>query len=241
MQLFAPKSYDGTPIHLPKSSKRSVRWLPQIGDIFPNFQIASTDGPIEFWSWAEGSWILLFSHPEAKTPVCTTELGELASNQAEFKATGAKVLGLSPSPINVQQEWHSDIEAIYNAKVWFPTASDPNGELASLFGMKHRHEHPDAPIRKSFILDPQLRIRVIFEYPVCVGRSVEETIRVIQALKMHDDTGFAIPSDWYEGDPLVVPSELADADVMTLVGSPPVIVLPYLRMAFGKERKGAAG
>lgn len=231
MQLFAPRNYDGSVLNLPPSYERRLKWLPQIGDTFPDFKVNTTHGPIQFWNWAEGSWVFLFSHPEANTPVCSTEIGALACNEAEFRHLNTKVLGLTRSTLKEQITWHKDVSRIYKTDIWFPTAADPKGRLSSIFGMQHRKEHEQWPIRKSFIIDPSLRIRLIFEYPIFVGRSVEETLRVIEALQLHNRTGFATPADWFGGDPVLVPEDASEADVIRELGVRSVNVLPYLRVA----------
>ncbi|WP_235917110.1 redoxin domain-containing protein [Maritimibacter harenae] len=81
-------------MRIPQSFRRRVKWLPQIGDVFPEFHVNSTVGHLKFHDWAEGSWVLLLSHPAAHTAVCTTELGSIAVNWPEFQALGVKVLGL---------------------------------------------------------------------------------------------------------------------------------------------------
>ncbi|WP_167733385.1 peroxiredoxin [Thioclava nitratireducens] len=230
-QFFAPKDSTGRPIRLPVAYRRTVKWLPKIGDIFPNFRLPSTQGDIDFWPWAEGNWVLLFGHPAANTAVCTTEIGALAQNEKAFRRLGAKVLGLTGSSVDEQLSWHADIEKLYGARVWFPTAADIGGDFASLFGMVHEKEHQSWPVRKSFLLDPQMKIRMIFEYPIYVGRSVEETLRVIEAVKLHSSTGLATPSDWFEGDPVIIPDTMEEAEVQRLVGNRWGYVLPYLRVA----------
>lgn len=170
-QFFAPRGANNAVTDLPKAYRRSVKWLPRIGDIVPNFVLPSTQGDIDFWSWAEGHWVLLFSHPAAKTPVCTTEIAALAAMRKDFEKLGTKVLGLTGSSVDEQLEWHKDIESLYNTSVWFPTMADEGGGFASLFGMVHEKESETWPVRKSFVLDPQMKIRMIFEYPVFVGRS----------------------------------------------------------------------
>jgi thioredoxin-dependent peroxiredoxin len=237
MHLFAPRNYDGSVLHLPMGYQRKVKWLPQIGDIFPDFKIDTTEGPLEFWNWAEGSWVFLFSHPEAYTSVCSTELGALARTADEFRGLNTKILGLTRSSIESQLVWHEDIARLFKSKVWFPTAADPDGRLSTLFGMQHKIEHDIWPIRKSFIIDPSLRIQLIFEYPLFVGRSVDETLRVIEALQLHSRTGFATPADWCGGDPVLVPEDVPEEDVIREIGVRSVNLLPYLRVARQPSRQ----
>lgn len=237
MQLFAPRNYDGSVLNLPLGYQKKVKWLPQIGDIFPDFKVNTTQGPLQFWKWAEGSWIFLFSRPEACTPVCSTELGALAWNEPEFRNLNTKVLGLNCSTVELQITWHNDIAKVYKSQIWFPTAEDSKGQLSTLFGMNHKNEHDKWPIRKSFVIDPSLRIRLIFEYPIFVGRSVEETLSVIEALQLHNRTGFATPADWFGGDPVLVPEEASEAQVIREVGMRSVNVLPYLRVAYWNSKR----
>ncbi|RXV58061.1 peroxiredoxin [Roseovarius sp. A46] len=231
IQIFTPRNVDGSPINVPMGYRRKVKWLPQIGDIFPNFKVATTQGDLNFWDWAEGSYTFLFSHPAAKTPVCTTEIAALARAEACFERLETNVLALTGSSMQEQLEWHDDIRQDFQARVWFPGAEDKGGHLAKLFGMRHEKEHATWPIRKSFILDPQMRVRMIFEYPVFIGRCVDETLRVITALQLHDRTGFATPGDWYEGDAVIVPEDIPEAQVLRELGVQSRQVSPYLRVA----------
>lgn len=240
VQLFVPIGADGSIMRLPREYRRSVKWLPQIGDIFPNFSVNTTQGLLTFWPWAEGSWTLLFSHPAARTPVCTTELGAISVLEKDFAELGLKALGLTAAGLSEQSAWHREIEDLYGADVWFPTASDPAGELARLFGMRHEKEHPNHPIRKSFILDPQMRIRMIFEYPMFVGRSIEETLRVVDALQVREKTGASTPSDWCLGDAVIIPEDLPETAVLRHFGTRSRKVLPYLRVANTKKEPPTA-
>jgi peroxiredoxin (alkyl hydroperoxide reductase subunit C) len=240
-QFFVPKNADGSRMRLPSEYRRRVKWLPQIGDIFPNFIAETTQGEIDFWSWAEGDWVFLFSHPAAKTPVCTTEIGALAGSRDGFEALGAKAFGLTGSTVAEQLEWYDDVEGLYHSGVWFPSAADPDGHLASLFGMCHRKEHEKWPIRKSFIIDPAMRIRMIFEYPLFVGRSIDETLRVIDALQTQDCYDVALPSDWIDGDPLIVPPDMPEETVRETLGQSSEMIFPYLRVVDGRGPGAARG
>ncbi|MEQ8899798.1 MAG: redoxin domain-containing protein [Roseovarius sp.] len=236
IQFFSPRGADGRNMRIPSAYRRSVKWLPRIGDTFPNFVADTTQGELDFWDWSENSWTFLFSHPAARTPVCTTELGAISGNKSDFNALGVKVLGLTGSTIEEQRDWHTEIEAFFDTDVWFPTAADPGGQLAALFGMRHDQEHKTWPIRKSFILDPQMRIRMIFEYPIFIGRSIEETLRVVEALQLRDRTGAATPADWQELDPVIIPDTRCELDVFRDFGTDSQYLLPYLRVVQGDAR-----
>lgn len=185
---------------MPAAYMRKKHWAPQIGDIFPDFVASTTQGQIRFFDWAEGSWCFLFSHPIAFSPVCTTEMIALANAIDEFQACNAKILGFTASSLAEQRAWHQDIESRFGYPIDFPTVEDVDGQFAEAFGMHHPKESTNWPIRKSFILDPQMRIRMIFEYPLYVGRSTDEVLRTIEALQAVDAHGIATPADWYPGE-----------------------------------------
>lgn len=199
------------PVRVPAGYRKSVAWLPRIGDIVPDFVAKTTRGNLTFHDWAEGRWTLLFSHPAAFTPVCSTEIAALAADQDEFDARNVQILGMSGSSLDEQRIWDADLERIFKVQIRFPMAEDPTGELAATFGMVHEHESDALPMRKTLIIDPSLKVRMIFEYPMLVGRSTSETLRVIDALQANDKHGLATPSDWTPGDKLVFPPGTSDA------------------------------
>ena len=192
-QFFNQNDPDEKIIRIPAACQRTVKWLPQIGEIFPDFTIATTQGEIRFWDWAPGNWVHLFSHPAAYTPVCTTELASIAAYQQAWDDNGIKHLALTGSPVEEQRTWHDEIEEFFDVSVEYPGGYDPDLRLSRNFGMLHDKESSACVIRKSFILDPAMRVHMISEYPLFVGRNIDELLRVIRALQLRAETGAATP------------------------------------------------
>lgn len=230
IQFFTPRGPGNEVLKLPSSLRKTVKWLPQIGDLFPDFAVETTQGTLQFWDWAEGSWVHLFSHPAAFTPVCTTELASLASYSESWSANGIKNMALTGSPLEEQAAWHAEIEHLFDVRVDFPGAYDPGMRLARIFGMMHDKESTEWPIRKSFLIDSAQRVRMIFEYPVFVGRNTDEVLRVIKAMQLRDRTGAATPADWYDGEMAIIPDERSEAAVIREFGMGSTRLRPYLRV-----------
>lgn len=242
VQFFSFHPSDKTRLFLPNAYRRSVPWVPRIGDIFPNFEADTTVGRLRFFDWAEGGWTYVFSHPAARTPICTTELVALAAAKRDFARRNIKLLGLSGSTLEDQHDWHADILRLFGVQVDVPFVADTSGKMARAFGMIHDKEATDWPIRKSFIIDPLFRVRMIFEYPVHVGRSTDEILRVIDAARANDRTGLAVPADWIPGDDLVYAEDRTDAEMVAQYGKHFVRLTDYLgvvRSSFWKSREQA--
>ncbi len=231
IQFFAPRGPGNEMIRLPAALRRTVRWLPQIGDLFPDFRVETTMGDLNFWDWAEGSWIHLFSHPAANTPVCTTEMASIVALSDEWRAADVRHLALSGSPIDEQRAWHGDIAGLFGLEVDFPCAHDPGLHLSRLFGMMHEKSDSARPIRKSFVVDPAMRVAMLFEYPSFLGRNFEEVLRVIRALQLRAETGAATPADWQGGDMVIIPDNRPESEVIRQFGTGSERLLPYLRVA----------
>jgi alkyl hydroperoxide reductase subunit AhpC len=109
----------------------------QLGQLAPDFEQESTHGKIRFHEWLGNSWCVLFSHPKDFTPVCTTELGEVARLRKQWEARNVKVIGLSVDPVDSHQEWESDIEATQGHAVNFPMLADADQKVSQLYNMIH--------------------------------------------------------------------------------------------------------
>ena len=184
---------------LPVANKNMVRWVPKPRGNFSDFQASTTKGPLRFFNWVDGHWCFVFSHPAAFTAVCTTKIVALAAAYEDFAARGVKLLGFTASSLENQRDWHHDILKKFDFHVNFPTVDDQAGFFARTFGMVHENESTSGPIRKSFVLNSKMRIRMIFEYPIYVGRSTDEVLRTIDALQAVDEHDIATPADWRPG------------------------------------------
>jgi peroxiredoxin (alkyl hydroperoxide reductase subunit C) len=102
----------------------------RLGDKAPDFEANTTHGPIKFSTWANGQWVILFSHPADFTPVCTTEFVGFAKNAETFAKKGVKLIGNSIDSIYSHIAWVRDIEKNNNVKIPFPVIADLDQKVA---------------------------------------------------------------------------------------------------------------
>ena len=179
----------------------------QLGDTAPDFKQDSTDGPISFHDWAGDSWVVLFSHPKDFTPVCTTELGEVARLKPEFDKRNAKVIGLSVDPLEDHNAWCGDIEETQGSALNFPLLADADRSVSQAYGMIHPNADNTLTVRSVFVIDPNKKIRLTITYPASTGRNFDEILRVIDSLQLTDGYKVATPVNWKDGqDVIIVPS-----------------------------------
>lgn len=191
----------------------ALRSIPRIGETAPDFTAATTRGEITFSNWQEGKWTLLFSHPADFTPVCSTELAELARRNAEFEKHGVKLIGLSVDSIHSHLAWTQNLQKIMDVKIPYPIIADSNRTVSQLYGMIHPSESATVTVRAFFFIDPKRTIRAIIYYPLNVGRSIDEVMRVVDALQTADGKGVACPVNWKPGEKVIVPPPKSEKDV----------------------------
>ena len=201
----------------------------RLGDIAPDFEAQTTLGTIRFHEWLGQSWGVLFSHPKDFTPVCTTELGRVASLASEFEKRNVRVIGLSVDSIQDHEAWARDIEETQGHALNFPLIADPSREIASLYDMVHPNASDTLTVRSVFVIGPDKRIKLSLTYPASTGRNFDELLRVIDSLQLTARHGVATPADWRDGDDVIVVPSVSDEEARARFGSFDA-PKPYLRV-----------
>ena len=188
----------------------------QLGDIAPDFTQESTDGPISFYEWAGDDWVVLFSHPKDFTPVCTTELGEVAKIKTEFDRRGIKIIGLSVDFLEDHNAWARDIEETQGVAVNFPLLADSDCTVSDLYGMIHPNADDTLTVRSVFVIDAAKKVRLIITYPASTGRNFAEILRAIDSLQLTDNYQVATPVDWHHGDEVIIMPSVSNQEAREL-------------------------
>ncbi|MFT3685273.1 MAG: peroxiredoxin [Phycisphaerales bacterium] len=202
----------------------------QLGDTAPDFTQISTEGTIKFYDFLGDSWGVLFSHPKAFTPVCTTELGMVAKLKPEFDKRGVKVLGLSVDPAEDDIKWSADIKETQGAALNFPLISDTDRKVATLYGMIHPNAGDTMTVRSVFVIGPDKKVKLTITYPPSCGRNFDEVLRVIDSLQLTAKHKVATPVNWEHGQDCIVVPSLSDDDATKLFPKGYKKIKPYLRV-----------
>lgn len=178
----------------------------------PDFEANTTHGPIKLSEWQRDRWVVFFSHPADFTPVCTTEFVQFARRHQEFERRGVALLGNSVDSVYSHIAWARNIEEKFGIAIPFPIVADLDQRISRLYGMIHAPSSVTAPVRCVFFIDPKRTLRAMIYYPLNVGRSFDEILRVVDALQMVDANAVACPADWRPGEDVIVPAPItADA------------------------------
>ncbi|PTX58906.1 3-Cys thioredoxin peroxidase [Melghirimyces profundicolus] len=179
--------------------------LPKIGDPAPSFTAKTTQGEISLSDY-EGKWVVLFSHPADFTPVCSTEFISFARKNEEFEKRNVQLLGLSVDSLPAHLAWVTNIKEKMGVEIPFPVIADLNTAVAQKYGMIHPGASETATVRCVFVIDPKQTVRAIIYYPLNVGRSIDEILRLVDGLQTADKHSVAAPADWKPGDQVVEPA-----------------------------------
>ena len=188
----------------------------QLGDDAPDFTAETTDGKLNFYEFLGDSWGVLFSHPKDYTPVCTTELGEVARLKPEFDKRNTKVIGLSVDPLDSHEGWSKDIAEITGNKVNFPMIADPDRTVADLYGMIHPNAADTVTVRSVFVIGPDKKVKLTITYPQSAGRNFPEILRVIDSLQRSAQFKVSTPANWKPGDDVIIQGVVSDDEANDL-------------------------
>jgi peroxiredoxin (alkyl hydroperoxide reductase subunit C) len=185
--------------------------IPLIGEKAPSFTAYSTSGEIKFPSDFGRSWKILFSHPQDFTPVCTTEILELANLQTEFEKLGAKLIAVSTDRLSTHEQWIKAMEGLAykdrkTLKIDFPLVDDESLTISKKYGMIHPSSNTTRDVRGVFIIDPDNIIQAVYFYPMSVGRNTEELIRMVTALERTQADNVLTPANWKAGEDVMIPT-----------------------------------
>ncbi|MGZ4167519.1 MAG: peroxiredoxin [Solirubrobacteraceae bacterium] len=210
----------------------------QIGATAPDFEAETTEGPIRFHDWVGDSWAVLFSHPKSFTPVCTTELGYMASIKPEFDRRNVKIIGLSVDPVEDNVKWSRDIEETQDTAPNYPIISDGDFNVAKLYDMlpadtsgdpSQRTPADNQTVRNVFVIGPDKKIKLILVYPMTTGRNFDEVLRVVDSLQLTANHKVSTPAQWQQGDDVIIAGSVNNDQAKEIFGdweSPK----PYIRI-----------
>lgn len=202
----------------------------QLGDTVPDFHAETTAGPISLYDWMGDDWAVLFSHPKDFTPVCTTELGEVARLKPEFDRRHVKVAGLSVDPLEDHHAWAGDIAETQGHALNFPLIADPDRKIAKLYGMIHPNADDTFTVRSVFVIGPDKKLKLSLTYPASTGRNFEEMLRAIDSLQLTARHSVATPVNWHQGEDVIIVPSLSDEQAREKFPGGWRAVKPYLRI-----------
>jgi thioredoxin-dependent peroxiredoxin len=211
----------------------------QLGETAPDFEAETTEGRIRFHDWIGDSWAILFSHPKDFTPVCTTELGYMASIQPDFDRRGVKIIGLSVDPMENHSKWVQDIAETQGHAPNYPIIADADFRVSKLYGMLAAETSGDATsrtpadnqtVRNVFVIGPDKKIKLILVYPMTTGRNFDEVLRVIDSLQLTANHKVATPAQWQPGDDVIIAGSVSDDEARETYPDGWKSPRPYIRI-----------
>ncbi len=211
----------------------------KLGDVAPDFEADTTEGRISFHDWIGDSWAVLFSHPKDFTPVCTTELGYMASIKPEFDKRNVKIIGLSVDPSDKHEAWAEDIAATQGTAPNYPIIADSDFEVSKLYDMlpadvsgdpADRTPADNQTVRNVFVIGPDKKIKLILVYPMTTGRNFDEVLRVVDSLQLTAQHKVATPAQWQQGDDVIIAGSVSDDEAKETYPDGWESPRPYIRI-----------
>jgi len=205
----------------------------------PNFTAETTQGKVDFHEWMGDGWAILFSHPKDFTPVCTTELGYMASLKGEFDKRNTKVIGLSVDPVDDHVRWSKDIEETQGHKVTYPMIGDPELKVAKAYDMlpedagstsQGRTAADNATVRSVFVVGPDKKVKAMLTYPMSTGRNFDEVLRILDSCQLTAKHKVATPVNWKQGQDVIIVPAVSDAEAKEKYPAGWKSPKPYLRI-----------
>ena len=205
----------------------------------PDFTAETTEGTINFHEWIGDGWAILFSHPKDFTPVCTTELGYMASLKPEFEKRNCKVIGLSIDSVGDHEEWLKDIEETQGYAVNYPLIGDPDLKIAKLYDMlpedagdtsEGRTAADNATARTVFLIGPDKKIKALLIYPMSSGRNFDEVLRLLDSNQLTALHQVATPVNWQHGEDVIIVPAVSDEEAREKFPDGWHAPKPYLRI-----------
>lgn len=194
------------------AQEKSNHQIPLIGDDAPVFTAETTEGTIDFPKDYGNKWKIIFSHPRDFTPVCSSELLELAQMQSDFDKLGVKLLVVSTDELSRHKMWKTTLEETSYKnrppmKINFPLTDDNSMLISKKYGMLHTPTSTTKDVRGVFIIDPKNKIEAIFFYPMNIGRNMDEIKRTVIALQSagKGKNHMLAPANWQAGEDMMVP------------------------------------
>jgi thioredoxin-dependent peroxiredoxin len=210
-----------------------------LGDVAPDFQAQTTEGPIKFHDWIGNSWAVLFSHPKDFTPVCTTELGYMAKLKPEFDKRNVKIIGLSVDPVDRHSSWAHDIKETQGFEPNYPMIGDTDLSISKAYGMlpsslegtyEGRTPADNQTVRNVFVIGPDKKIKLVIVYPMSTGRNFDEVLRVIDSLQLTAKHKVSTPVNWKHGEDVIIAPSVSDEEAKKTYPDGWKAQRPYLRI-----------
>ncbi len=210
----------------------------RINSTAPDFTADTTQGSINFHEWIGDGWAILFSHPKDFTPICTTELGYMASLKGDFEQRNCKTIGISVDGVPEHEKWSKDIEASQGHALNYPLIGDPELKVVKAYDMlpddagdtsDGRTAADNATARSVFVIGPDKKIKAMLTYPMSTGRNFDEILRLLDSCQLTANEKVATPVNWKQGEDVVILPALSDDEAKEKYPDGWNAPLPYLR------------